>query len=179
MQDREGRIIPGVALTGTIGVGKTALAEALSELLHSNDIRHALIDVDWLGQVYPPPELDKPYSFDLAFKNLAAIAPNFDAAGANYFVIALTLTSQEELSQLRRALPQVSITVCRVNASPETIAQRIRRRELGSLRDDFLSRTDALAREIEQAGVQDFFVVNDHRPVSEVAEELLNRLNWE
>jgi deoxyadenosine/deoxycytidine kinase len=48
--------IPGVAITGTIGAGKTAVAEAISNLLTSKELQHALIDLDWLGQVYPPPD---------------------------------------------------------------------------------------------------------------------------
>jgi thymidylate kinase len=165
-----------VAITGAIGAGKTAVAEAVSELLHSNRARHALIDVDWLGQVYPPP--DSHHFLDLAFRNLAVIAPNFISAGARYFVIALTMTSQDELTELRRALPQVSLTVCRIDASPQTIAERIRRRELGSLRDDFLSRTDAVGLEIAEAGINHFVISNDDRPIIKVAQELLERLSW-
>jgi hypothetical protein len=108
-----------VAITGT--VGKTAVAEALSNLLHSKRTRHALIDVDWLGQVYPPPNPDHPHCLDLALTNLAATAPNFVSAGARYFVIAITMTSRGQLNELRRALPQVSITVCRIDASSESL----------------------------------------------------------
>ena len=46
-----------IALTGTIAAGKTTLAEAISEELHARETRHALIDLDWLGQVYPTPRV--------------------------------------------------------------------------------------------------------------------------
>lgn len=100
------------------------------------------------------------------------------AVGARYFVIALTLTSRRELEELRRALPQVSLRVCRVDASPRIIGERIRRRELGTLGDDFLSRTDALAAQIQQAGIDDLVVTNNRRPISELARELGDRLDW-
>jgi adenylylsulfate kinase len=170
--------IEGVVITGTIGVGKTAVAEALSELMHRKDMRHALIDVDWLGQVYPPPRAKDPYDLALAFTNLTAIAPNFHAAGARYFIVAATLTSRSELDRLRSALPRVRLHVCRVTASPETIAARIRGRELGSLLDDFLTRTQSLDRHIAAARLEDFTVVNDNRPIAEIASELLEGLAW-
>lgn len=169
--------IPGVAITGTIGAGKTALAEALSELLHSKWMRHALIDLDWLGQVYPPPDSVDPYALDLAFMNLALIAPNFIGTGVRYFVIAATLTSSDELAHLRAALPHVDLDVCRVVAPIEQLAQRIRRRELGSLRNDFLRRTESLASQMEAAKLENFVLVNDG-PIGDAAKELLRRLGW-
>ncbi|MGI8775366.1 MAG: adenylyl-sulfate kinase [Actinomycetota bacterium] len=53
-------------LTGTIGAGKTTLAEAMSEVLHERATRHALIDLDWLGQVSPLPEGRDPYDYHCA-----------------------------------------------------------------------------------------------------------------
>lgn len=174
----DGSEISGVAITGTIGAGKTALAEALSELLHAKSIRHALIDVDWLGQLYPVADPGDPHSFELAFKNLRAIAPNFVSEGARYFIIALTLTSREELEELQSAIPEVSLTVCRVEVSPGTAAERIERRELGGLKEDFLTRTDALAQQIRDAGIEDVVVINDDVPITEIAKELVERLGW-
>lgn len=168
----------GVAFTGTIGAGKTTVAEALSGLLHVRGMRHALIDLDWLGQVYPPPDGNDPYSLDLALTNLGMITPNFLAAGAAYFVIAATLTSARQLDALRHALPQVSLSVCRVEASPATTGGRIRSRDRGYLRDDFLTRTDALAQQIRFAEIEDFTVSNDGRSPNDVAEEALRRLGW-
>jgi thymidylate kinase len=141
-------------------------------------MRHALIDIDWLGQLYPVQNPDDPYSLDLAFTNLQAIAPNFLAAGARYFVIAATLTSHEELDQLRRAVPEVDLTICRVDVPPQVAVQRIERRELGGLKEDFLARTDALAEQIKDAVTEDVVVVNDGRPITEVAADLFGQLRW-
>lgn len=170
--------IPGVAVTGTIGAGKTAVAEALSSLLHERQIRHALLDVDWLGQVYPPPDPDDPFSLDLALDNLALIAPNYVAAGTRCFVIAVTLTSQDELIALKAALPQVDLSVCLLTASAETRARRIEARDSGALRDDFLQRTDALHEQIASLQIHDFDLSNDETQVNEVASDLLETLGW-
>ncbi len=169
--------IPGVAITGTIGAGKTAVAEAISDLLASKEMKHALIDLDWLGQVYPPPDSLNPYALDLAFENLALTAPKFIAAGARYFVVAATLTSSDELHRLRAALPSVEMDVCRVVAPTEVIEKRIRQRELGSMRNDFLSRTGSLASQIEAARLGRFVLVNDGS-IGDVAKEALRNLDW-
>ena len=169
--------VPGVVITGTIGAGKTAAAEALSELLHSNGMYHALIELDWLGQVYPPPDPTDPHALDLALDNLALIAPNFHDAGARYFVIAGTLTSSDELRRLRDALPRVSLRVCRIAPPVDIVHERIAHRELGALRNDFLSRTESLAQQIEAAKIDDFVLVNDGS-ISKTASELHGRLGW-
>jgi adenylylsulfate kinase len=169
--------VPGVVITGTIGAGKTSLAEALSELLHENEMRHALIELDWLGQVYPPPRPSDPYSLDLAVDNLGLIASNFHDAGAHYFIVSATLTSTEELRRLRGALPRVHLRVCRVVAPTNVIAERIARRELGSLRSDLLTRTESLGLKIEAAKIDDFVLVNEG-PIQQAAIELLGILGW-
>src|SRR3712207_4409895 len=83
--------IPVVVLTGTIGVGKTAIAMTMSEILHDLDVRHALLEVDWLGEVYPAPFPDDPYSTRFAMRNLAAIWPNFLEVGITRAIVTMTL----------------------------------------------------------------------------------------
>jgi hypothetical protein len=51
-------------------------------------------------------------------------------------------------------------------------------REVGSLREWFVSRTDGLGADLENAAVEDFVVSNDGRSVPEVASEILDRLGW-
>lgn len=154
------------------------MAEATSELLHERGLRHALIDVDWLGQVYPPPAPGDPYNMALSLGNLAEIWPNYLAAGITYAVVSATLEKEEQLDGLRAAMPGWELTVVRVTARPETIAARIRRREFGNLLEDFLARTDDLAKTIEQAKLDDFSISTDDRPPMEAARDLVERLGW-
>lgn len=170
--------VEGVLLTGTIGAGKTTIAEAISDHLHEAGIRHALLDVDWLGQVYPPPDEADRFNDRLSFRNLAAIWPNFVETGIRYAVLAATVLSRVELEGLRRALPGCELTVVRVAAPPEIVAERIRRREIGNLLEDFLSRTDSVAQTIEGAALEAFSVTNEDRRPSELASEILRRLGW-
>jgi predicted GTPase len=101
--------VPVVVVTGTIGVGKTAIAMTMSEILHERGIRHGLLEVDWLGEVYPAPYPDDPYSTRFAMKNLAAIWPNFLEVGITRAIVAMTLENHQELviSLLRWAHPRL------------------------------------------------------------------------
>ena len=170
--------VAGVLLTGTIGAGKTTIAEAISDHLHEAGIRHALVDVDWLGQVYPPPDRRDPFNDSLAVKNLAATWPNFVEAGIRHAVMAATVLSAEQLGGIKAALSGSDLKVVRVIAAPETVKARIRRRDVGALLEDFLRRTDSVAEEIERAGLESFSVSNNDRRPSDVAADILERLGW-
>ena len=167
-----------LVLTGTIGAGKTTVAEAISVRLHRAGVRHGLLDLDWLGQVYPPIDPDDRFDLSLALQNLAVMTPNFRARGVHTFVIAATLTTRAELRGLEAALSGGDVTVARVVAPPEDVARRIESRDSGALRDDFLNRTEALAAEIARAGLDDFVLDNPDGGVEAAATEALDRLEW-
>jgi len=61
--------VPVLLLTGSVGVGKTSVAESLSGLLTAESIPHALANMDWLRYVYPMAETD-PYNTALGLRNL-------------------------------------------------------------------------------------------------------------
>ncbi len=170
--------IPVVVVTGTIGVGKTAIAMTMSELLHESDIRHGLLEVDWLGEVYPAPYPEDPYSTRFAMRNLAAIWPNFLEVGITRAIVTMTLENHQELHDLRRALASSDLTVVRLEASSEVRAERIRNRELGALLKLFLEKTDPLAEKIASYGIGDVVVRNDRQKPQDVADEILNSLGW-
>lgn len=174
---RERRGPGAIALTGTIGAGKTTLAEAISEELHARHIRHGLLDLDWLGQVYPVPEGHDPYGYGLALQNLKGVWPNFAAAGAERAVVAGTLLDQHHRSRLEDALGLPTVVVL-VQAPPEVQEERIRTRNSGRLLDDFLARTHEVAAGIEAAGIHDLQVMNHGRAPAEAAQHVLREVGW-
>jgi hypothetical protein len=165
-------------LTGTIGVGKTSLAERISEVLHARGLRHGLLDLDWLGQVYPPLRPEEPFDLSLSLENLGAVVSNFRARGIERFVIAATITSAKELSALRAALPGVHLTVGLVIAPAASIRRRIERRDTGRLRDDFLARTIPLAEAIAGAGMEDIVIENPDGSLEAASAQALEYLHW-
>lgn len=170
--------IKAVLLTGTIGSGKTSLAEAVSEELHEHGIRHALVDLDWLAQVYPVPDPLDPHNMNLQLENLRVMWPNFLTAGITHAVCAGTIFNAQQLRGLRDAMPEAKITVIRVVAPSEVIKARFRARDRSRLLADFLARTDQLATEIEEARIEDLAVSNDDLPIHDLARRTLWRLGW-
>ena len=74
-------------ITGTVGAGKTSVAEAAGELLAERRTPHAVIDLDGLRRFWPAPE-DDPFSLGLTLRNLRDVARNFLNAGARRLVLA-------------------------------------------------------------------------------------------
>jgi tRNA uridine 5-carbamoylmethylation protein Kti12 len=155
-----------VLLTGPIGAGKTALGADLAEMLGDRGIRTAVIDLDWLGWVVPGP-VD-----GLIERNLEAVWPNLRSEGVERLVLTRALDKSEQLDAVRAALPDVEVTVVNVSASPDTIAERLRRRDSGAVLEEHL------AQQLELARVENFEIENEGRPIRVVAEELLDRLGW-
>jgi dephospho-CoA kinase len=172
------RRVPVVVVTGTIGVGKSAIAMTMSEVLHDRRIRHALIEIDSLGEVYPAPYPEDPYSTRFAMKNLAAIWPHYLEVRITKAIVTMTLEKRDELAALVSALDSADVTVVRLEASAETRADRIRSRELGNLLEPFLQKTSPLAEQMQRLGIGDLVVNNDNRSPQEVAGEVLKSIGW-
>lgn len=170
--------VPVLVVTGTIGVGKTAIAMTMSEILHDRGVRHGLLEVDWLGEVYPAPNPDDPYSTSFAMKNLTAIWPHYLKVAITRAIITMTIENHQELEDLRAALHPAKVTVVRLEASPQTCAERIRQRELGALLDHFVEKTGPLAEQMKCLGIGDLVVENDNRTPQDVAAEILTRIHW-
>ena len=170
-------VLPTLLLTGTVGAGKTSVAEEISNLLYEIDIPHACIDLDWLCQLHPAAAHD-PHHQTLMFANLTAVWKNFRRRAPRYLVLARLWESRAELRQYQQAIPEAAITVVRVVASEATIQQRLRQREVGSFFDPLWNRSRELEIILDSAGADDFEVSNDGRPLRQVAKEVLERVNW-
>jgi len=110
-------------------------------------------------------------------ENLRLVWPTFRAAGTRCLIISATIEDRTQLEGVRAAVPDVDVTVFRVDAPPELVAERIRTREKGPLLEPFLERTDALARTIARARLEDHVVVNDGA-IDDAADEVLRRMGW-
>jgi predicted ABC-type ATPase len=70
-------------LNGPVGVGKSTIANTVSEVLEQRGVPHALVEMDYLAAAYPRPD-DDPFHQELAVRNLAAVWANFRAAGGDH-----------------------------------------------------------------------------------------------
>ncbi len=164
--------VPVLIITGPVGVGKTTVASMVSELLEQAELAHACIDIDALRWHYPRLPGD-PFSSQLAMKNLAAIWINFQEYGATHLVVADVIETRDELDRYRAAIPGAEIFVVRLRASLEMLAQRVRRREIGSGLEWHLARAPVLAAIMERNKVENLLVETDGKAVIEIAKEIL------
>ncbi|QNE34047.1 phosphotransferase-like protein [Leifsonia shinshuensis] len=112
-----------VFLNGTVGVGKTSVAGALSDL---ETRPHAVIDLDEVRRFRPAPAGD-PFSLELQLANVAALTANYAAAGAELVVIAGVIESRADAERFRRAVGG-SATFVRLTADAAVIEGRLRAR---------------------------------------------------
>lgn len=162
-----------LVLHGSPGSGKTTLSQTLAELLRTADVANAVIDLDQLSLVHPSPRRS------FANDNLRAIWPNFVALGDLKVVIPAVVADEDELVQLRAAVPGSSFAVCELTAPLDVLRDRLTAREpndfwqsrLQKFVDLYHSRTD-LAR------IRDFQVSTHDRSLDQAAREILVKARW-
>lgn len=164
-------------ISGSMGAGKTTVMGEASDLLADAGIGHATLDFDCLGQMHPAESDDS--GAGLAFRNLKAIWPNYEAAGVRRMLIAAAVEDKAELTEYRAAIPNAKITVCRLLAPTATLHDRLRVREPGIWQARFLARATELDGILDDARVEDFVVDNGPgRDITEAATEVLRKAGW-
>lgn len=167
--------IPTVVwISGTVGVGKTSVAEGMSEILKRNQIPHAFIDRDALSNSWPQ---RGPFNEEVAKKNVETVCANFRQAGAERLIVAGVIDNADDLEWYKAALDPDMVLV-RIKASPEARASRLRSRNTGASLEWHLYRTRELDAILDQASLESFSVENEGRAGSEVAQEILEKVNW-
>jgi nucleoside-triphosphatase THEP1 len=169
--------VPTLVITGTIGSGKTSVATDIGELLEERGSAAAIIDLDWLGWMARPQDQNAGID-ELILANLAAVWPNFRAAGAEYFVLARVIQSSLQLDGIRKAIPEADLTIVRVVGPPDLVANRLRRRDAGKILEGHLKETVEFDSLLNEAAVEDHRVVNDARPLRDVSLEVLKLVGW-
>ena len=96
-------------LNGTVGVGKSTVAETIAGLLSSRDVPNAYLDMDGLRHKWPAPA-DDPFNSALATTNLSSLAANFVRAGIERLVLAGVIETESELAAYSSAVGMPLVT---------------------------------------------------------------------
>ena len=113
------------------------------------------------------------------FANLAAVWPNYAAAGAERLLVARVVENRSEPQRYREAVPGAEPVVCRLTASIETMQKRVGVREPSMIQAQAIARSATLDDILEGARAEDFTVDNDEgRSVTDVAREMLSLAGW-
>ena len=134
-----------------------------------------MIDTDELDRIYPAP-VDEPHKSDLVRRNLAAVWSNLRSAGAPRLILTMVAVSlDDELANVRGAIPEARIVAIRLRASEEDLLGRVYGREVGSGYDYQAPRTIEQSRRMARESAGDRLVVDTSgRSVVEVAREVLD-----
>jgi shikimate kinase len=162
-----------LVLHGSPGSGKSTLSRAIAEQLRVADVANAVIDMDELSLIHPYP--GRSFGRD----NLKAIWPKFAAVPELKVVLPTVVADEEELSQLRGAVPGSTFVVCELSAPVAVLKSRVTAREPNefwqSRLQDFV---DLYYRRTDLAEIRDFQVTTHDKSVDEAAREIIDKAGW-
>lgn len=169
--------IPLLLISGPVGVGKTSVGEEVSSALKRRGVAHTFVDMDCLAATYPRPSDDR-FGTRLALLNLREVWANCMAAGSRNLIISRVVETQHEVEDIQHMVPNSRPVVCLLRASNLTLVERVRARELGSGRSWHEERAIELAESLEKSAPADFVIDTEGRPLSEIADEVVAKIDW-
>lgn len=166
-----------VLLNGSVGAGKTTVANAMWQHLSAAGIPGAVIDLDQLRSCWPAPA-DDPFNNEIMYENLAAVAATYHRHGRTTLVLAGVVESGSERGSYHRATG-VEPTLVRLTASVAELQRRVTLRSATPAeRDWHVARAPQLHAILERAALDDHVVVNDGVDPDEVAARVIALLGW-
>jgi len=171
---------------GRSGAGKTTVGWEVAARLRAAGVAHAIVEGDFLAQVYPPP----PEGGDgggagggaaLTARNLAALWANFAVLGYRRLVYTNTVSVLPASAGMFAEAMGADVRIVRVllTASDRTAGERLARRELGSELADGLRTSAAKARLLDEGVPPDTVrVATDGRSVIDIAREVVSATGW-
>ena len=158
-----------------MGAGKTLVLAEASDILAMRHIVHAAVDLDALGLAHLPAAA----STDVVmYRNLQSVCDNYAALGVTRLLLARAMEDRAELELCRTVVSAAQTTVCRLTAGIDTMQQRVKTRESGVLQQEYVDRVAILDAILDRSRLEDFVVINENRPVNDVAKEMLIKAGW-
>jgi predicted ATP-binding protein involved in virulence len=162
-------------ITGSMGSGKTTVLSEASDILAVRNISHASIDLDALGTAHLPTSVE---DNQLMYRNLRSVWENYAQVGLRRLLLARAIEDRAALQCCRDAVSGGKVVICRLTASIKTMQDRVQSRELGALQASYVARVAELNAILDRAHLEDFSLLNENRPVTDVAHEMLVRAGW-
>jgi hypothetical protein len=103
---------------------------------------------------------------------------NYAQVGLRRLLLARAIEDRTELECCRNAVSGEKVGICRLTASIKTMQDRVQNRELGTLQGSYVARVAELNSILDHAHLEDFSLLNENRPVADVAHEMLVRAGW-
>ena len=164
-----------LVIANPAGVGKTSTANELSNQLRADGVAHAVVETDALDDVYPVPD----QQWRLTERNLAFVWQGYRELGARRLIVTgVYLHDERELAWLLRATGARDPILVRLAADGDTLAERVRRREIGSAAEAQLARTLGQVDRLDAQGDVAVVIETSGRSVADVAHEILALLDW-
>jgi hypothetical protein len=166
-------------ITGPAGVGKSTLSWEIALQLQHAGVPYAAIDTDELDRVFPAPPGD-PTKAALTGRNLHLLWSSFAALGHTRLILAGVMVDLDsDLPWITGAIPGATLTVVRLTARDDTLARRVRSREIGSGQNAQLQRTLAQASRIAAQPRDDVLLLaTDGKTPAELARVVLRDTGW-
>ncbi|MGY6026510.1 AAA family ATPase [Streptomyces spinosirectus] len=165
---------------GRAGVGKTTVGWEVSALLRGAAVPHAVIDGDFMGQVYPAPEGD-PHRTEITERNLTAVWANYAQRGYRRLIYTNTMSVVPEAAGMFERAMGGGVRMVRVllTATDATTRARLEHRELGSELETEWESSTRKARLLDQWIATDALrVATDGRTVADIAREVVAATGW-
>jgi hypothetical protein len=137
--------VPVLWLFGPSGVGKTTVGREICTRLGDSGVRCALIDTDMIGLCLPSND-DDPEHHNLKARNLGALWPAFQDAGAQCLILTGGVEDPDQVGRYVERLPGAEVTVCQLTLSEADHRARIAERNGRSVAwaDDLIAEGDEL-----------------------------------
>lgn len=163
--------VPLVLLTGPVGVGKSTVADALSDRLTEQGLAHWLMDLDRLTDIAPRAPGD-PFAGGPMRASVHAVWRVMRSAGARAAVFPRVFESSAEVQELAREIPGAELWMVRLRASAPVLTGRIAARERGESLRWHRERAQQLAGIMDRVNLGDLAIDTDEKTPETIAEQI-------